>query len=554
MATHEFQQAKAQALSKGDKSSAGMIDARVVGLCAAVNACDDLYTVSSCSGRHYLYRGEGVKATAEFARGRVSHDAADAGYFAAADRREGDEAFAVAPIAEAGGGGALWLRYEPLILHARCVDARAADRLIRCARTVFKNVGLQSPKFKADGACVSVVGDEGLDMPLRDPAGAPLFGEAHVDWLVATINEKHARNWKKTERFEAAVRAAERADDDDFEDGADADEDGDGAAPGRKLRFDSIGDIACLRRPLGDGEDGGALAARILASNRKLRVVVAPVKAALSSGSARAPAVPFATLSARPRCPLVTTHREHGVAIVVDLDKCFFSPRLSTERLRVCKAVGRGERVLCLFAGCGPEVLVLAAKTAASTVVAVENNAVGVACLRRSLQTLRRSSGGGAAAARVDVVEGDVLADLAERRARGEVFDRVLAPRPKGPNDGDRVESVEDRDGSDGGGGPDGALFLRAVLPLLAPHSVVHWTDFASDRELPACDRTRAFLARECAAFGSGCNVLHAARAGSSSVAARQYRVTVDFRLGDAGPRAPSVHPLAPPPRGTQRT
>ena len=41
--------------------------------------------------------------------------------------------------------------------------------------------------------------------------------------------------------------------------------------------------------------------------------------------------------------------------------------------------------------------------------------------------------------------------------------------------------------------------------------------------------------------------------AGTSSVPARQYRVTVDFPLGDAGPRAPSVHPHNLPLRGTQR-
>ena len=48
---------------------------------------------------------------------------------------------------------------------------------MRAARTVFKNVGLQSAAFETDGACVAVVGDEGLDMPLRGPDGKALFGE-----------------------------------------------------------------------------------------------------------------------------------------------------------------------------------------------------------------------------------------------------------------------------------------------------------------------------------------------------------------------------------------
>ena len=75
-----FTQAKQQALTKHDKSSATSFDARVVGLCAAANDSPYVFTTSSCSGRHLLWRGEGVKATQSFARGRVSHDRVDAAY------------------------------------------------------------------------------------------------------------------------------------------------------------------------------------------------------------------------------------------------------------------------------------------------------------------------------------------------------------------------------------------------------------------------------------------------------------------------------------------
>ena len=32
-----------------------------------------------------------------------------------------------------------------------------------------------------------------------------------------------------------------------------------------KLRYDAVGDVACLRRPLAEGEDGADLARRVLA-------------------------------------------------------------------------------------------------------------------------------------------------------------------------------------------------------------------------------------------------------------------------------------------------
>ena len=546
-----FTQAKQQALTKHDKSSATSFDARVVGLCAAANDSPYVFTTSSCSGRHLLWRGEGVKATQSFARGRVSHDRADAAYFL--DHDANDQApFRKAPLdAAPDSEGALWLRYEPLILHARCADAEAAQAFMRAARTVFKNVGLQSAAFETDGACVAVVGDEGLDMPLRSPDGEALFGVQHVPWLVATLNEKHERNWAKTARFEAALRAvleelaADRAHGDDDDD----------ALKPRRARYDVVGDVAVLRRPVLPDEDAAALAARVLGSNGKLRVVVAPPAGAQLAGAHRSPATALVCLGGRDRRPLVTTHNEHGVSVVVDLNACFFTPRLATERLRVARAVARDERVLCLFAGCGAEALIIAATTACSKVACVEVNPVATRCLERSVQTLRRSKGD-AAADRVEVVCADVLDDLAARARRGETFDRVLAPRPKGKRDGDRVDgAAADDDGADGGGGPDGIRFLEAILPVLTPTAVVHWTDFAADHELPACERTRTFLTEACARLvGAPCHVLHSAKAGSSSVAARQYRVTVDFRLADIGPRGASVHPAGLPLRGSQKT
>ena len=75
-----------------------------------------------------------------------------------------------------------------------------------------------------------------------------------------------------------------------------------------------------------------------------------------------------------------------------------------------------------------------------------------------------------------------------------------------------------------------------------------------SHRRFDTQARTKAFLVSECERFcGAPCHFVHAAKAGSSSVAARQYRVTVDFRLADVGPRAPSVHPLGLPLRGSQK-
>lgn len=69
-----FDNDKIQCLGKRDKSFAGRIDPKAVDICAEINARKDFYTTSSCSGRCFLYRGMGIKATTDFKRFRTSHD------------------------------------------------------------------------------------------------------------------------------------------------------------------------------------------------------------------------------------------------------------------------------------------------------------------------------------------------------------------------------------------------------------------------------------------------------------------------------------------------
>jgi tRNA (guanine37-N1)-methyltransferase len=50
----------------------------------------------------------------------------------------------------------------------------------------------------------------------------------------------------------------------------------------------------------------------------------------------------------------MTVHRENGCVFRVDISRCYYSPRLSTERLRVAEMVSPAENVLNMFAGVGP--------------------------------------------------------------------------------------------------------------------------------------------------------------------------------------------------------
>jgi len=69
-----------------------------------------------------------------------------------------------------------------------------------------------------------------------------------------------------------------------------------------------------------------------------------------------------------------TIYRENNVKIKLDVEKVYFSPRLSSERKRIMELVKPGESILVMFSGCGPYPLVLSKNTKAKEIYGVEIN------------------------------------------------------------------------------------------------------------------------------------------------------------------------------------
>jgi tRNA (guanine37-N1)-methyltransferase len=115
----------------------------------------------------------------------------------------------------------------------------------------------------------------------------------------------------------------------------------------------------------------------------------------------------------------LTVHRENGCAFKVDVARCYFSPRLSTERLRIAKAVKKDERVLNMFAGVGPYSIPIA-RLAGAKVVSCELNELA-ASLHEENDRMNRVE------RLVEVLHGDA-ADLPSM-VRGK-FHRVIMPLP----------------------------------------------------------------------------------------------------------------------------
>eukprot|EP00804_Cyclotella_cryptica_P013689 CCRYP_016130-RA/>CCRYP_016130-RA protein AED:0.07 eAED:0.07 QI:0/0/0.5/1/0/0.5/2/91/696 len=414
----------------------------------------------------------------------------------------------------------------------------------------------RQPKGRGAKYLVAIWGDEGLDMPLSLPS-SPRRGlfynpdseseASNAEWLAQLVNERHMRNWSKIERFVEAVKSMAEGQEvdtepyesiqdetgtsgleefegdwyrekhDDLGDGANSHEYNSNSARSARLTsglpiprsYDIIGDVAVLNS--------------VPEGNEEVLKMICVARTNSLSTTDRSPGENgFLQLAGPPRYPIVTSHYEYGIKCVVDLHHTFFSPRMAPERLRLSQQVARGERVLVVFAGIGMEALLIAARTEASEVVAIEKNAVAAECLRRAKRMLERNKtatcpgSGKGAAERLHIMEGDALDILPTLDI--ETYDRIIAPRPKeGALDGDL------------GTGDAGAQFLSAMLPLLKSKGEMHWYDFAADHELPRCDRTRRTLEGACQSLGLKMEVIHVSKVGS--VAKRQLRVCVDFRI-----------------------
>ncbi len=137
----------------------------------------------------------------------------------------------------------------------------------------------------------------------------------------------------------------------------------------------------------------------------------------------------------------VTLHKENGLRLKVDVETCYFSPRLSTERLRVAGQVAAGERVLNMFAGVGPYSILIAKKT---SVWSCELNG---AAFRYHVENNRLNR----VENRVKMIEADAMR-LPELLRGQEPFDRILMPHPSKSN-----------------------VFLPAATALLAKVGVIHY-------------------------------------------------------------------------------
>ncbi|RLI18099.1 class I SAM-dependent methyltransferase family protein, partial [Candidatus Bathyarchaeota archaeon] len=118
----------------------------------------------------------------------------------------------------------------------------------------------------------------------------------------------------------------------------------------------------------------------------------------------------------------VTLHKESRCLFSVDVEKCYFSPRLSFERMRVAKQVRDGEVIVNMFAGVGCFSIVIAKNSNAEKIYSIDINPAAVEYMKENVR-LNRVYG------RVIPILGDAK-EIILQRLSGKA-ERVLMPLPE---------------------------------------------------------------------------------------------------------------------------
>ena len=208
--------------------------------------------------------------------------------------------------------------------------------------------------------------------------------------------------------------------------------------------YDVIGSIAILEIPDALKKKEKIVAKEVLKLNKNIKTVLK--KSGTHHGEFRTQKLTW-LVGEKTKEAL---YKENGVLIKFDVEKVYFSIRLSTERKRICKQIKKPEKVLVMFSGCAPYVLVIAKNSKAKEVFGVEKNKVahkyGVGNLK--LNKTKNAT----------LICGDVKKTVPKLNKK---FDRVLMPLPKSAGD-----------------------FLELIPRVSKKGTVIHFYSFGAEKDL----------------------------------------------------------------------
>lgn len=180
--------------------------------------------------------------------------------------------------------------------------------------------------------------------------------------------------------------------------------------------YDIIGNIAVIRVPEPIKQRKNVIAEAVMQTHKNVKTVLSQVGPV--SGEYRLRKLLWIMGERKSE----TIYREYGSSIKVDLEKCYFSPRLSYERRRIAHMIQQGEVIVNMFAGVGAFSIIIANNSEAEKIYSIDINPSVVKYMQENVKLNKLEE-------RVLPILGDAKRVI-EEGLRG-VADRVLMPLPE---------------------------------------------------------------------------------------------------------------------------
>ena len=182
------------------------------------------------------------------------------------------------------------------------------------------------------------------------------------------------------------------------------------------VSYDIVGNIAIIRLSHASPESAQNAAKAIMNIHKNVKTVL--VQASPVAGGFRLRRLTHVAGENKTS----TVHKEYGCLFSVDVEKCYFSPRLSHERMRIAGIVKPNETVVNMFAGVGCFSIMIAKHVSATKVFSIDANPAAIQFMQENIRLNRVYD-------KVIPLLGDSKAIVNSHLQR--IADRVLMPLPE---------------------------------------------------------------------------------------------------------------------------
>mgnify|MGYP001298935729 CR=1 FL=1 len=187
-----------------------------------------------------------------------------------------------------------------------------------------------------------------------------------------------------------------------------------------------------------------------------------------------------------------TIYTENNTRLKLNVEKVYFSPRLSEERKRISNQVKNNESVLVMFSGCGVYPLTISKNTKVKNIMGIEINPTAHKYALENLKLNKTKN--------IELIKGDVKNILPKINKK---FDRIIMPLPKGAEN-----------------------FLDLAVSKIKKNGIIHLYSFSEENKY---DEITKIIKNKCKKKKKQCKILNIVKCGQFSP--RVFRICVDIKI-----------------------